>query len=123
MNINDLIDNIDKVTFVEKENPFNIKMIYFLTGDRFKTLWYVAKENVKQCDMLNYTDWRIPTIEEFEVLNKLVNDKYFGRGHWYWCNKTPSNIIAQYYLVYDYRCSTSRLFFKSEANCGIILIR
>lgn len=64
MNINDLIDNIDNIVFVDKKNRYNITMIYNYKSDiKWKALSWTKKIN-----LLNYTDWRLPTADELKTL-------------------------------------------------------
>ena len=57
MDVNKVIDVIDKITFVE-ENDFKISMVYFNYGEI--SSWYDAKTFALDCNALEYNDWRLP---------------------------------------------------------------
>lgn len=86
MNINDLIDYIDDVTFVDKKNPYNISMIYF---SNISESYIETKKIALNCDIMDYTDWRLPTINELEYINKISFRRF--RSGWYWSSDESKN--------------------------------
>ena len=66
MNINDLIDTIDDIVFVDKKNRYNITMIYNYKSD----IKWDESIPIKKTKLLNYSDWRLPTLSELKWICK-----------------------------------------------------
>ena len=63
MNANEFIDIMDKIYFIDEENPLNIKMIY--VDDNKMRSWDDNIKAAEKMNLLDYTDWKVPTIDEY----------------------------------------------------------
>lgn len=128
MNAVDLLKLIDRVRIIKskRNNPFNIKMIWF-GGFSDTSTWYRAKRIEKVCDLMDFTDWRIPNEEEWKWLNNIGLKQYKDEWHklhgdW-WCSDDDGSIYAKaFYLSLCKEINEIAVFNKSQ-SCGIALIR
>lgn len=138
MNVNDLIDCIDDIQFLNEKNKFNISMIYY-SG---KKSWNEASAELikKNKNLLcGYTDWRLPTIDEMKYIcktkilrNIFLKGESYGESYeaidsllyeWILCDSPKSHHIAndRAAVVFGYDGDDSVV--RKYDKMGVIYIR
>jgi hypothetical protein len=85
------------------------------------------KEALKACDSLNvngFSDWRLPTKEEFELIHPKLNLKKLGGGSifqssWYW---TSTEIDKQNAWTHNLQTGLQASYFK-DFKCYVKAVR
>ena len=122
MNINELIDEMESIYFVDKENQFNISMVYY---DNKSRNWHDSISDVNSLKALNYSDWRLPNVEEaIWVLNNVkFNWEKYDVIHGRFLTSDKDEFYNDKDLIKTVGISGNIFFDNKEQIMGVFFIR